>query len=97
MDIVFAVCYFSGRNAREGRPIRDLTIVSIHGREKVRTPFAIMKVGKQTHCNRCCEVLLTDDPQSLAPQSPAGTGAGLGNEIRNWAGRLNCTPYNNTY
>ena len=33
-----------------------------------------------------------NDPQSSSPQSPRGTGAGLGSGIRILVGRLNCTP-----
>ena len=35
------------------------------------------------NCNCCFEVLLTNDPQSVAHQSPAGKGAGLGSVIGN--------------
>ena len=46
---IFSVCSLSGRNAREGIPDRSLSIELIHGREKGRTPFASMGVGKRTH------------------------------------------------
>ena len=55
-------------------------------------PFTSTGVGKCTHYNRRGEVLLTDDLQSSAPQSPSGTGDGLGPGIGDWTGRLNCTP-----
>ena len=61
------VCSFSGMNAREGNPICGLSILSSHGREKGRTAFTSTGVGKRTHHNHFCEVLLTDDPRSLAP------------------------------
>ena len=73
----------------EGIPSRALSIDSIHGREKVRTPFTSTGVGKWTHCNRRCEFLLTDDPRRSDPQSPEVTEAGLRSGIRNRYGRLN--------
>ena len=76
----------------EGSPGCDLPTESSHGREKVRTSFKITGVGKRMHCYRRYEVLLTDDPRSSPPQSPTGTGTGLGSVIGDWAIRLNCTP-----
>ena len=93
----FAVCSFSGQNAREGSPSCALSIESSHGIEKGITPFASTGVGKRMHHNRGCEVLLTDYPQSLSPQPPAGTGSGLGPVIGDWDSRLNCTPGNTTH
>ena len=54
--------------------------------------FASTGVGKQKNLNHCCEVLFKYDLWSLAPQSPAGTGFGMGSGIRNQIGRLNCMP-----
>ena len=88
----FTVCSLSGQNTREGRPSRALSTKLSHGRERGRTPFSIMGVGKRTHRNRRCEVRLTDDPRSLATQSPTGTGNGLGSGIGDWASRLYCMP-----
>ena len=88
----FAVCSFSGRNAREGILSQALSTESSHGREKGRTPFTSTGVGKRTHCYSRCEVLLTDETRSSDLQSPAGTGTGLGSGIRDWDIRLNCTP-----
>ena len=56
--IFFSVFSLSGRNAREGSPGRTLSIESIYGREKGRTPVAITGVGKRSNINRRCEVLL---------------------------------------
>ena len=75
----------------EGSPCRDLSIELSHIREKGRNPFASTGVGKWTHRNLRSEVLLTDDPLSSFPQSPAGTGSGLGSEIGNRDDKLNCT------
>ena len=47
-----------------------------------------MEVGKWTHRSCRYEVLLTDDLQRSAPQSPAGTGAGLGPGFEDWSIRL---------
>ena len=63
----FVICSLSGRNSREGSPGNSLSIESIHGREKGRTPFASTGVGKWTNCNRRCEVLFTDDSRSSDP------------------------------
>ena len=81
-----------GRNDKEVSLSLPLLIDSSHGREKGITPFSSTEVGKRTNCYHRCKVLLTDDPQGLATQSPARTGAGLGYGIRNRSGRLNCTP-----
>ena len=85
----FAIFPLSGRNAREVNPGHTLAIELIHGREKGITTFKSTGVGKLLNCNRRCEVLLTDDPRSSDPQSPAVTGAGLGSGIGNWVVRLN--------
>ena len=71
---------------------RALSLELIHGREKGRNLFANMGVQKRMHHNRRCEVLLKDDLRRLAPESPAGTGAGLGPGIRDRDIRLNYTP-----
>ena len=58
--------------------------------EKREEPlFASTGVGKQSNRNRRCEVLLTNDPQISAPESPAVKGSGLGYIIRNRVGKLN--------
>ena len=49
-------------------------------------------VGKRTHCNCRCGVLLTDDLQSSPFQSPAGMGTKLRYRIRDQDSRLNYTP-----
>ena len=69
-------------DTREGSHGHTLAIESSHGREKGRTPFESMGVGKRLNRNRRSEVIFTSDPRSSAPQSPAGTGAGLGSGIR---------------
>ena len=89
---ISAVCYLSGRNAREGISSHSLSIQSIHVIEKGRTPFESTGVGKRTNQNRLCKFLLTDNTRSSAHQSPAGTGAGMGSKIRNRVCRLNYTP-----
>ena len=38
------------------------------------------------------EIVLTNDPRSSNPQSPARPGAGLGPSIGTWLGTLNCAP-----
>ena len=79
-------------DTREGSHAHTLAIESSHGREKGRTPFASTGMGKRKNRNHCCKVLFKNDPRSSAPQSPSGTGAGLGSGIWNRVGRLNFTP-----
>ena len=54
--------------------------------------FTSTGVGKWKHYNCRDEVLLPDYLRSSAPQSPSGTGDGLGPGTEDWTGRLNCTP-----
>ena len=58
-----------------------------------QTPFISTGLGKQTYNNRCCKVLITNDPRRLDPQPPVGTGAGLGPGIGNRSSRLNYTSW----
>ena len=90
-DFFSTVCYFSGCNARQGRPGRTCKIESNHGIEKGQTPFARTEVNKRSNHNRSCEILLIYDPWSLTPKSPAGQGFVTGSGIGNWVGRLNHT------
>ena len=57
---ILHLCSFSVLNTREGIPSYALQIELSHGIEKGRTPFASTGVGKRTHLNHCCKVLLTD-------------------------------------
>ena len=77
-------------DTREGSHAHTLAIESSHGREKGRTPFESMGVGKRSNHHWSCKIVLMNDPRSLAPQSPAGKGARLGSVIGNQVGRLNC-------
>ena len=87
-DIRYDLIEETDKKPRERSPIHDLSIELIHGRGKNRTPFAIAAVGKWKHLNRRYKALLTDDLRSSAPQSPLGTGSGMGSVIWNWDGRL---------
>ena len=88
----FSICSWSGRNDREGSPSHSLSIQPSYGREKGKKTFSSTGVGKRTHRNCHCDVLLMDDPLSLAPKSPERTRYGLGPSIRDRANRLNCKP-----
>ena len=81
-DFFPTICYFSGCNARQGRPGRTCKIESNHGIEKGQTPLTHTGVDTRSNHNHSCKILLTYDPRSSIPQSPGGQGARLGSRIR---------------
>ena len=57
--------------------------------EKRDEPLCMYGADKFSNRNFGCKILLTYDPRSSTPQSPAGQGAELGYGIGYRVGRLN--------
>ena len=86
----FLCLFFLPWHAREGGPVRTRYFESTHGSENGWTHFTCAVLVKQSNHNHSRKILLTNDPWSSTPQSPAGQGSGMGPGIGPWFGTLNC-------